>query len=314
MDMSETTNGVVQSDAKARSGMGPTEEADGSQAYGTGADGLRLAQDWYGPVDGKPVLLLHGAGQTRHSWKRLASELGARGYRVASVDLRGHGDSEWDPEQRYTMPWFVEDLLALTRQFDTPPALVGASLGGLISMTAIGQQTAAGLPPPASSLTLVDVVTRVKVDGAARIHGFMRAWPDGFDTLEDAANAVAEYLPHRTKPATPDGLRRNLRLDANGRWRWHWDPAFLGEAAETRMQEMRETLESMAAHVGVPTLIVRGGRSELVDEEGVAAMLELIPHARTATVAQAGHMVAGDRNDDFNSVVGAFLDEVSVHA
>jgi pimeloyl-ACP methyl ester carboxylesterase len=71
-----------------------------------------------------------------------------------------------------------------------------------------------------------------------------------------------------------------------------------------------ERLSDAARRITVPTLLVRGGASDLLTQEGVDHLLSLIPHARAVDVGGAGHMVAGDRNDHFNAAIIEFLDEV----
>jgi non-heme chloroperoxidase len=268
-------------------------------AYG----GVSLVGDVGGDPRGEPIILLHGGGQTRHSWGRAALELTARGYCVAAIDLRGHGDSDWAPDANYGIDAQVGDVRAVIGQMPRPPVLIGASLGGLISLTAAGEAT----EPSIRALVLVDVTPRVDAGGRARIIGFMRDRPDGFTSVEEASDAIAAYLPHRPRPKDLSGLHRNLRLKADGRWYWHWDPRFFAtfepdhEAAVARYT-------AAARNVRIPTLLVRGSKSELVTAENVKHFREAIPHAEYADVTDAAHMIAGDRNDAFNAVVLDFLE------
>jgi pimeloyl-ACP methyl ester carboxylesterase len=275
-----------------------------------GRDGLRLAADVLGPEGGAPVMLLHGGGQTRHSWSGTAKVLAAEGWRVVSLDLRGHGESDWSPEGDYSMDAFSGDIALVASAFDARPALVGASLGGISSMVAIAD--AGGGTEVASSLTLVDVAHQIEVGGRERIGQFMTQAPDGFATLEEAADAIAAYNPHRPRPKDLSGLKKNLRQRDDGRWVWHWDPRFIGGPGgspdETRSSVVDPgRLERAAASLTLPTLLVRGRSSDLLSEEGAKAFLDLVPQAEFADVAGAGHMVAGDRNDIFNRAILAFL-------
>jgi len=105
-------------------------------------------------------------------------------------------------------------------------------------------------------------------------------------------------------------LRKNLRAGRDGRWYWHWDPAFVTDADARREDREPERLEACArvlARRRTPTLLVRGGGSDLVTETEARAFLDLVPHARFADVSGAGHMVAGDRNDAFNTAIIRFL-------
>jgi non-heme chloroperoxidase len=259
------------------------------------------------------VVLLHGGGQTRHSWGTTLNVLGEKGWRAYSIDLRGHGQSEWAPDGDYTLDAFAGDVRAVARTFDAPPALVGASLGGISSLAAIGEAPDEHV---ASALVLVDVAPRIEVAGRERIGAFMlENMASGFGSLDEVADAIQAYNPHRPRPSDLSGLKKNLRHGDDGRWYWHWDPAFIGgrmgSEDETRSSIIDpHRLEKAARALTVPTLLVRGRVSDLLSEEGARELLELVPHARLVDVAGAGHMVAGDRNDLFNDAVVNFLETV----
>ena len=278
-----------------------------------GRGGIRLAADAAGDPAGPPVVLLHGGGQTRHAWGTTLDVLAARGWRAYSVDLRGHGGSAWDPDGDYTLDAFAEDVRQVARSLPRPPAIVGASLGGVSSLTAIGETS--GLPI-ASALVLVDVAPTIEHAGAMRIGAFMAEhMEDGFASLDAVADAIAVYNPHRPRPKDLAGLKKNLRLRPDGRWAWHWDPRFIsgrfGSKDETRSSLVdAERLRAAARKLTIPVLLVRGRMSDLLSEAGARELLDLVPHARLVDVAGAGHMVAGDRNDAFNDAVVGFLEDV----
>jgi pimeloyl-ACP methyl ester carboxylesterase len=265
--------------------------------------GLKLAASVGGPESGLPVLLLHGGGQTRHAWRHAAADLVACGRRVISLDLRGHGDSQWAADGDYSFDALVADLRAVLATLEQPPALVGASLGGLTSLLVAGEDP----PVPLRALVLVDVVPRLEREGVMQIVGFMLAHADGFESLEQAADAVAAYLPHRPRPGTTEGLRKNLREGSDGRLRWHWDPKLLLGPMPPDPEPAIPRFETACTKVRVPTLLVRGARSEMVSEAGVRDFLARIPGAEFVDVREAGHMVAGDDNDAFNAAVEGFL-------
>ena len=277
-----------------------------------GRDGNKLAADVAGNLGDPPAILLHGGGQTRHSWGTTLEALGTRGWRVYEVDLRGHGDSEWAADGDYTLDAFAGDVLAIVRALDEPPALVGASLGGIASLAAIGEHVDEQV---ARALVLVDVAPRIEERGRERIGAFMAEhMNDGFSSLDEVADAIAAYNPHRPRPSNLGGLEKNLRKRGD-RWYWLWDRAFiggrLGGADETRSSLVDpDRLSKAARNITVPTLLVRGRVSDLLSEEGAQELLELVPHAQMVDVAGAGHMVAGDRNDLFNDAVVSFLDTV----
>ena len=268
-------------------------------------DGIELAADEYAAgTDPKgTALLLHGGGQTRHSWKGAAAAIAANGWHTLSLDARGHGDSGWAPDGDYSMQALVDDLTQVAREYRRP-VLIGASMGGLTSLVAVGEGAVT-----ARGLVLVDVAPRIEKSGADRIGAFMRANPEGFESLQAVADAVAAYNPHRARPPRPEGLRKNVRLREDGRWHWHWDPAFIQPVDDEpgRLVDP-ERLREAAQAVRVPTLLVRGVQSDVLSEKGASEFLQLVPEARFVDVKGAGHMVAGDDNDMFAREVGRFLD------
>lgn len=275
-----------------------------------GAEGNRLVADlWDGR--GHPVLLLHGGGQTRRAWDATARRIADAGMRAITVDLRGHGESDWVESKSYSFREFSDDAVEMIRQtaqrYNAAPSAVGASLGGLSLLVA---ETSKG--PLLDSLVLVDVTPRLDPQGVDKVQGFMgERMKDGFATLEEAADAIAAYNPHRKRPTSLEGLRKNLRLGDDGRYRWHWDPAFInGERGiNYRGRESMEQVLAALPNLHVPVLLVRGAQSELVHEEYAREFVELVPTASYVDVGGAGHMIAGDRNDIFANAVLDFLSD-----
>lgn len=266
-----------------------------------GAGGVRIVGDVLGPTDGLPVLLLHGGGQTRGAWTDTMRSLSAAGMFVVAVDLRGHGQSGWPDDADYSLRAFADDVRRISAALPSRPAIVGASLGGLAALVAEADYRMA------RSLVLVDVAPTIEPDGVARIVGFMKARSDGFASIEEAADAVAAYLPNRPRPKDLSGLARNLREGSDGRLRWHWDPRFLNGPRTPNASHSAEFLREAARKVRVPTLLVRGKQSDLLSIRGAEEFLTLVPHAEFVDVADAGHMVAGDRNDRFTDAIFRFV-------
>jgi len=270
----------------------------------TAPAGITLTAERFGTVSSEPpVLLLHGGGQTRHSWGGTAQRLAERGFEAWTLDLRGHGDSDWAPDGDYTTDAMVEDLDAVCERIGRPPVVVGASMGGMVGLTSEGRLR----PGRFRALVLVDIATQLEEAGVDRIVGFMTAAPDGFASLEEAADAIAAYRPNRPRPTNLDGLRKNLRLGDDGRWRWHWDPAFLSGTSRSDRRSP-DALGDAARALRLPVLLVRGRMSDMLSLEGVATFREQCPHADFVDIAGAGHMVVGDRNDAFTDAVVSFVE------
>ena len=262
-----------------------------------------LAGDVGGPADAPCVVLLPGAGQTRRAWRAVARNLVQR-YRVVSLDLRGHGESGWARDGDYLIDAFVGDVLAVLSRVTAATVLVGASIGGIAAMLA----AASGRAERVAGLVLVDVVPDMDAKGLQRIRDFMSAHADGFASLDDAADAVAAFLPHRPRPENPNGLAASLRSCPDGRLRWHWDPAFHASSAARSADGMFERMARAAGSVTVPTLLISGRNSEVVSLDGASKLLAALPNAEWVDVAGAAHMVAGDSNEAFSAALTAFLD------
>ncbi|MGV0642328.1 alpha/beta fold hydrolase [Mycolicibacterium sp. XJ879] len=270
-----------------------------------GSEGITLVADEWNrdapPVDRPTVLLLHGGGQNRFSWKNTGQILADHGLHVVALDSRGHGDSDRAPNANYTVDALCADTLGVVDQIGRPVALIGASMGGMTGMLVAD---AAG-PQKVTNLVLVDVVPHYEKDGSARIRDFMASGIDGFETLEQAADAVAAYLPYRRRPRNPEGLKKNLRL-RGGRWYWHWDPAFLTAPMDDPFVRV-EKLDRAVMNLSIPILLIRGKLSDVVSPEGVADFLQKVPRAEFVELSEAGHTAAGDDNDAFSDVVVQFV-------
>ncbi len=270
--------------------------------------GITIAADAYGDPEAPPLLFLHGGGQTRHAWGGTASALGAAGFLAITMDQRGHGESGWHPEGSYENADFRDDLLAVVEQLSRPPILIGASLGGIASLLA---ETHAA-ESICRAIVFVDVTPRLEASGVRRILNFMMARPEGYADLEEVAEAVAAYQPHRTRRKSTAGLEKNLRRGDDGRFYWHWDPQLLkqwdpqGWDPEDGKRRIADRLAA-ARRLRVPTMLVRGRMSDVVSEEGAREFLECVPHAEFIDLAGASHMVAGDRNDTFTDSVLDFV-------
>jgi len=271
----------------------------------SGVDGINLIADEWNrgaeATDRPTILMLHGGGQNRFSWKNTGQILADEGYHVVAIDSRGHGDSDRAPGADYAVETLTADMLRVLDAIGRPVVVIGASMGGL---TGILVAHSAGADK-VIGLVLVDVVPRYEKTGSARIRDFMLTNIKGFGSLEEAADAVAAYLPHREKPRSPEGLRKNLRL-RDGRWYWHWDPAFMtapGDDPELRT----EMFEEAAMDLHIPILLIRGKLSDVVSPEGVRHFLATVPRAEFVELSNAGHTAAGDDNDAFSEVVVDFV-------
>ncbi len=269
-------------------------------------DGRQVHYLEWGRADAPAIVCLHGGGQTAYMWEGLGSAF-ADTHHVLAPDLPWHGDS--DPIADMSRQALAETVPPLLAEFGLDEAVfVGASLGGLVSMT-----VTAARPELVRAIVLVDIATRLEDKGVERIVEFMRAH-ESFADLDEAAAAIGEYLPQRRK-AEPARLTRNLRQRPDGRWEWkHGYTRRLRDGAElTEGGGWRELVGGLADDVQYftcPVLVLRGAGSDVLSAEGADEIVGLIPKARLATIAAAGHHAAGDNPESTVGLVRTFLAEI----
>jgi pimeloyl-ACP methyl ester carboxylesterase len=276
----------------------------------TARDGVRLTLEHFGDEFAPTLIFGHGFGQTRHAWDETAISLALRGWHCITADARGHGDSSRREDGHYNYQQLIDDLVLIARHAARDdlrlPILIGASMGGLLGLSSEALHA-----PLFRALVLVDITPRWEPAGVARILTFMRAHPDGFASFEEAADAIATYLPHRTERKSPDRLRQLLVAGADGRLRWHWDPNLL-DFVSTQSDQQQADLLAAARLIRVPTLLISGAQSDIVSNSTITEFLEHVPHAQHVRVEKATHMVAGDNNDDFTRAVVHFVQSLDL--
>jgi len=273
--------------------------------YFKGHQDIKIAADVWGSNNQELVILLHGGGQTRHAWGDTGKKLAEAGYHSVALDLRGHGDSEWHADGDYSIRAYKDDLVSIINEIGKPARLVGASLGGMASLLLAGDEINSDL---CTALIMVDIGIYPDPVGSDRIVSFMLSGEGGFNSLEDVAKSISDYLPHRKKPKDLEGLKKNLRLKDDGRYYWHWDPRFIRRRPGSQDREGYFDLQLKAAEkVTIPTLLIRGALSDVVTMEDVDYFLSMISHAKFVEIEKAAHMIAGDRNDIFAEEAIKFL-------
>ena len=265
---------------------------------------IKIAAEVWGSNNEELVILLHGGGQTRHAWGDTGKKLAEAGYHSVALDLRGHGDSEWHADGDYSIRAYKDDLVSIINEIGKPARLVGASLGGMASLVLAGDEINSDL---CTALIMVDIGIYPDPVGSDRIVSFMLSGEKGFDSLENVAKSISDYLPHRKKPKDLEGLKKNLRLKSDGRYYWHWDPRFIRRRPGSRDRRYFDLQLKAAEKVTIPTLLIRGALSDVVTMEDVDYFLSVISHAKFVEIENAAHMIAGDRNDIFAEEAIKFL-------
>ncbi len=265
-----------------------------------GANGNSLYGDSWGDPSAQAVVLLHGGGQTRHSWRHTARSLARAGFHAVAYDARGHGDSSWVSDGDYGEAAMAQDLACVVRTLSGRPVLIGASMGGMTSLEAVGNGVV-----DAAALILADVAHISSSDGVGRVRDFMERHAHGFASLDEAADAITDYRGDKRRKGNARGLAKNLRRAADGRLYWHWDPRFLDARGD--LVSRAERLGQCVRRLSLPTLLVRGEHSDVLTPAAVSQFMALCPRARHIEVAGAGHMLTGDDNDAFGQVAIDFI-------
>jgi len=272
----------------------------------------------WGKRTARPVVCLHGGAQTAYMYESLGAALAEQWY-VVAPDLPGHGDSDIDLAVAGTVGGLDRRALAdsveafLDHVGVDEAVFVGASLGGITSLTIAAQS-----PSRVAGIALIDIGHRLEDEGVQRIIDFMTKH-ESFASLEEAAAAVAEYLPQRKATAGgPERLKRNLRQRADGRWEWKHalgrslrERGITGDTASPGgWREMVAGMDTELARLECPVLVLRGSESDVLSDAGAQEVAKLIPDARLATIGAAGHHAAGDNPETTVSLVLSFLAEI----
>lgn len=250
---------------------------------------------------GQPlILMLHGGSQQAHSWDFVSLPLSEH-YHILALDQRGHGDSDWADGGDYSIEAHQSDIDGFVaalglRDFH----LIGHSMGGRNSYIWASRH-----PGMLRSLVIVDTGPVAQARGRNRIQNF-RELPDELDSFEEFAARVQEYTG-RSREQTLGALQYSIRQRADGKWSWKYDKLLRTPGRQSPAWS-EEQLWAAVSKIDCPTLVVRGGNSDIFAAATMAEMARVIPHCATVTVPDAGHLVAGDNPSDFLAAVRGFLD------
>jgi len=256
--------------------------------------------DW-GSAEKPPLVLLHGVGQTCHTWDLFAAAM-APYFHVMAFDQRGHGDTDWASDKDYSRKTMVSDVLAFTRALGMDRFfLTGMSMGGANSLS-----FTANHPERVEALVVVDIGSRVETKGVQHIRDFMTTYRE-FNSLEEAAQVIHRYNPRRSLEVIRQfTVVYNLKQLPSGKWTWKYDPYFSDGHRRIDVKQMQNDLTAEVAKIHCPTLVVKGGESDVFSLEGARSLQEAIPGSEFALVPGAGHSVMGDNPPGFQAAVRAF--------
>jgi len=264
------------------------------------ANNLRFHYLDCGSADKPPLILLHGMGQTCHTWDFFSAAMSPQ-FHVLAFDQRGHGDTDWAPDRNYSRSAMVSDVAAFTQALGLERFfLAGMSMGGMNSLC-----FAADYPQSVEALVVVDIGPRIEKEGVRHIRDFMSNHTE-FSDLDEAAAVIHRFNPRRPLEA----IRKftcvyNLKQLPSGKWTWKYDTYFR-DGHRPPDAQMHDQLAAAARRIKCPTLLVKGAESDVFSLEGARELQQLVPDSQFALVAKAGHSVMGDNPAGFESAVRDF--------
>jgi pimeloyl-ACP methyl ester carboxylesterase len=246
---------------------------------------------------GKPVvLLLHGGGQTARTWD-LPCLMLRRDFHCIALDQRGHGDSEWSYAHEYGADDHAKDVEGLLDHLGVETAVVvGMSMGCVNGLHFVARR-----PDRVRAFVAVDAGPWIRFEGGRRISNFMAAAPPE-GSLRDWIDHALRFNPRRDRRLLRRSLLYNMRQLPDGSLTWKSDRRRTLDI-DTMSERLEQLRERVLPEVLCPTLIVRGGESDVFFDEDAERFANALPNARWVRVEGAGHSVQGDRP-------GALVEEI----
>jgi pimeloyl-ACP methyl ester carboxylesterase len=248
------------------------------------------------------LVLIHGFGENHYSWGEIPQALTAS-YTVFAIDLRGHGDSDWDARGEYRLDKFVSDLTTLLDLLEIQSfSIAGHSLGANIAL-----EIASLRRSQVQKLVLVEFNLE---DPAEEVRKFAMAQFDAQFRVHPSLSAYNALLRDQRPLADPAALlyysNHSVRSRAEGGYQVKCDPAlrhFYTSTERNRAQQRRMVLARLSCQL----LLVRGSGSALVPPTVAPEIVKLVPLAQSCLVQGAGHAVMLDRPREFNDAIARFL-------
>jgi pimeloyl-ACP methyl ester carboxylesterase len=270
-------------------------------------NGLRMRYLEWGDAEAPPILLLHGGGQSAHTWDAFCLAMSGR-FRCVALDQRGHGDSEWSDTGEYAIADHARDVAAFVDALELrQPIVVGMSMGGVNAIA-----YAASHPDRLRGLVCVDIGPEAQfgpVDRLMRGLGGYRV----FASPEDAAARLSRLGARRDPALLRETLALNLRRQDDGTWTWKYDPRTLVGLTAKQIMDARRPLWGVLDRITCPVLVARGADSEIFSDEDAQRFAIALPKGQWLAVPRARHSVQTDNPSGLAAAVSRFADSLATH-
>jgi esterase len=263
--------------------------------------GMRLHYLDWGGEGLPPIVFLHGGALTAHTWDLVC--LALRGdYHCVALDQRGHGDSDWSQEGDYSIAAQLADTKGFVDALGLDKfILVGMSLGAINSLA-----FAIAHPERLNALVIIDAGPEMRRPGSSRIRDFVNSVQETV-TVEAIIEKALQFNPRRDPKILRRSLMHNLRQQPDGTWKWKYDTSRFQAMGQESHRVARAALADGLARITCPTLVVRGGESDVFHEDDAERLTARLPNGRRVTVPRAGHTVQGDNPKDLVAELRRFL-------
>jgi esterase len=256
--------------------------------------------DW-GTKGKPPIVLLHGGALNAHTWDLCCLAL-RDDYRCLALDQRGHGDSDWADDQDYSIGAQLEDTKGFVDKLGLDKfILVGMSLGAINALA-----FAVAHPERLSHLVIIDAGPEMRRPGSSRIRDFVNEVQETV-TVEAIIEKALKFNPRRDPAILRRSLMHALRQQADGTWRWKYDTRRFKSMGQESHRAARAALAEGLQRIHCPTLVVRGGESDVFHDEDAERLVARLPNGRWVKVPNAGHTVQGDNPKDLVAELRRFL-------
>ena len=258
-------------------------------------NGLRIHYLEWGMNSGQPLILLHGIARVAHNFDHLVSHFSKK-YRVFAVDMRGHGDSAWDPQGAYLVEDYVRDIEGMVEQLKLRNIVLwGNSTGGRVA------QVYAGLHPDLVSAVIVEDVGPERPPAISnRRANRMKEEEKGWASVDELFAKLKQDYPRTAEPLLRSFAQHGSKPRADGRVIWKRDPAILNGFVPT---ELWATVRKIKA----PTIYILGGASDIVPPQTQQQLKEVLPQAEIVTMPGLGHYPSDEKPAEFLAIVDRFL-------
>jgi pimeloyl-ACP methyl ester carboxylesterase len=258
-------------------------------------NGLQLHYLEWGDPAKPPMILLHGIARHAHTFDHIAPHF-ARNYHVLAVDMRGHGDSAWDPAGAYLVEDHVKDLDALVRGLNLRGVtLLGNSTGGRVV------QVYAGMHPTLVDRLIVEDVgperpTEIASGFARRVEQESNGWASEDELVAQLVSTSGRTAEPLLRTYAAFGTKRR----ADGRLVWKRDPNLVKGFVPTE-------LWSHVQRITAPVLYILGGASTIVPAETQAQLKRRLPDCEIVTMPGLGHYPDQEDPAGFLAIADRFL-------